>query len=165
MAESPETSDFTSTQDRIASCQAQKNLQAHRAGKDSLPEMKTPPDQAAMLLKAQLEANRDHWLSPIKRRIPSDEYIALNLSCEEYLELLDWTGRHIKAEKKGTIPENLAPILTRLDIETEEWLNTVMHFGNLFYRVAGSVRTIIKAAQQAGQKWLKGKTPAKNAFG
>ena len=165
MAETPETSDFTSAQDRLASRQARKKLQAYREEQKREIQAKQTLEQGEMILKAQNEASRDHWLSPIKRYISSDESLALNLSLDEYLELLDWTGRHMKEGKRGHIPKHLETILIRMDVETEEWLNTVKHFGSMFYRVAGSVKSILKAAQQAGQKWLKGKTPAKTAFG
>jgi putative transposase len=31
--------------------------------------------------------------------------------------LLDWTGRELHRDKRGAIPENLAPILDRLGID------------------------------------------------
>jgi putative transposase len=32
--------------------------------------------------------------------------------------LLDWTGRELRAEKRGAIPENLAPIMERLALKS-----------------------------------------------
>jgi len=35
----------------------------------------------------------------------------------DYLELVDWSGRIIREDKKGHIPEHLPDILQRLDID------------------------------------------------
>ena len=39
----------------------------------------------------------------------------------EYMELVDWSGRAIKADKRGAIDVQLPPILKRLGIDAEHW--------------------------------------------
>ncbi len=46
----------------------------------------------------------------------------------DYLELLDWSGRAIREKKSGSIPMKLLPILRRLQIEPDSWINQVNHF-------------------------------------
>ena len=46
-----------------------------------------------------------------------------------YLSLLDWTGRQLRAVSRGTIPAQLAPILERLGVNGDGWVETVRHFG------------------------------------
>ena len=41
---------------------------------------------------------------------------------EEYLQLVDWTGKILRDDKNGFIPENISPILERLKIDTKQWL-------------------------------------------
>ncbi len=86
------------------------------------------------------------------------------MDLDDYLELLDWTGRKVVAGKKGAIPEHLAPILQRLDIERDQWLDSAQHFGSLFYRVAGKVSEMKARAPAAGQKWVKGIRAGQIAF-
>jgi hypothetical protein len=44
---------------------------------------------------------------------------------QDYLELVDWTGRIIRKDKRGFIDTALPPILNRLQITQEQWhLNT-----------------------------------------
>jgi hypothetical protein len=44
---------------------------------------------------------------------------------EDYLNLVDWTGRIIRSDKGGHIEKNLPPILARLEISADQWcLNT-----------------------------------------
>lgn len=40
-----------------------------------------------------------------------------------YLELVDWTGRQFREDKRGAIAQNLPPILDRLGIEPKHWLS------------------------------------------
>jgi len=44
---------------------------------------------------------------------------------EAYLNLVDWTGRIIRTDKRGHIEEHLPPILARLEISADQWrINT-----------------------------------------
>lgn len=38
---------------------------------------------------------------------------------KDYLDLVDWTGRIIRGDKRGAIDEALPPIMERLDIELQ----------------------------------------------
>ena len=40
---------------------------------------------------------------------------------EQYIALVDWTGRSVREGKPGAIPNDLAPILERLEIDTNQW--------------------------------------------
>jgi len=86
------------------------------------------------------------------------------MDLDEYLVLLDWTGRKVIDGKKGAIPQHLAPILARLHVEGDHWLHSCRHFGSMFYRVAGEARKMKAQALAAGQKWVKGMRASKAAF-
>lgn len=43
-------------------------------------------------------------------------------SLRDYLELVDYTGRVIHPSKRGHIPESSPPILNRLGLSPDEWL-------------------------------------------
>ena len=64
--------------------------------------------------------------------------------------LLDWTGRELRADKRGAIPEHLAPILERLGINRANWLDTVRGFGRMFKQVAGRSSSLVDAAPRRG---------------
>ena len=40
----------------------------------------------------------------------------------DYLELIDWTGRQIRENKTGSIDGNAPPILLRIGIAPEHWI-------------------------------------------
>ena len=59
------------------------------------------------------------------------------MSLDQYLQLLDWTGRQMKADKVGAIPAESAGILERLECGAETWLDLVKHFRKRFRHAAG----------------------------
>lgn len=59
-----------------------------------------------------------------------------------YMALMDWIGRAIRDDKRGSIPAHLAPILVRLGIEEKQWLPTVKHFSSRFCWAAGRVESM-----------------------
>jgi len=56
---------------------------------------------------------------------------------QSYLELLDWTGRQLRAGTRGVIPQCLESILDRLKVSAESWLETVEQFGRAFSPCGG----------------------------
>ncbi len=53
---------------------------------------------------------------------------------KDYLELLDFSGRAIRADKRGSIPEQLPGIIKRLQIADEDWLHNCQHFEARYYK-------------------------------
>ena len=72
------------------------------------------------------------------------------------LNLIDTTGRCIRAAKRGAIDPACAPILQRLKLNPDTWLNTVLAYGKRFRRVAGDPVHLKAVATATGQKWLQG---------
>ncbi|MEW8554009.1 MAG: hypothetical protein AB2593_18725 [Candidatus Thiodiazotropha sp.] len=70
--------------------------------------------------------------------------------------MTDWAGRAIREDKSGAIPTELAPILERLNIDPEAWLDSVKNYGKNYNTVIGT-REGIKQFTQAigrGRKWF-----------
>jgi len=86
----------------------------------------------------------------------NQQSIGIPFYLNDYLELLDWSGRAIRADQTGSIPMKLLPILKRLQIEPDNWINQVNHFGKRWYRVAGSVNKIKILALKMRLKWMNG---------
>jgi len=169
IASTPEASDFTSAQKRIQNRLSQARLADLREQYQQKLEQKAQTrelENAMAELKQTIDATS--WLSPMAR-LPLDQPVQgitsfLNMELEEYLELLDWTGRQHRLDKKGQIPDELETILKRLEIDTESWLKTVKSFDSWFHHVAGTVKAIREAALVAGNKWFAGIMGAKTAF-
>ena len=48
------------------------------------------------------------------------------MTLKKYLELLDWTGRQIRKDKRGRIPATLVPILERLKLDADYLIDAVI---------------------------------------
>ncbi|PIE90010.1 MAG: hypothetical protein CR997_08510 [Acidobacteria bacterium] len=169
LAETPEESAYTSGQVRCRSriakrkleklrqkCRRKKENQEHRR---EIQELKN---------RIEKEANESKWLSPMKAADLSKPYVGvgslLKVDEEDYLKLLDWTGRQLHKGKVGRIPKDLDSILTRMEVQAENWLETVQKYDHWFYRFVGKVQKITELAKERGKKWLAGTTAAKKAF-
>jgi hypothetical protein len=150
VAPTPEASDHTSAQDRIVARQARRKRAA-------APKALTP-QQRRLLDALRPQEARDAWLCPL------DDKNLLPMALDEYLELIDWTGRAIRDGKRGAIPPHLAPILQRLRIDVERWVQTVESYGGWFYRAAGCIENLMATAEALGRHWLKGMTASRTAF-
>lgn len=144
MATTPEESEFTSIRERIE--------RYHNA--DQLPTG-DQPDGAEPAPPA---------LFPFIGNERADQPPGITFSFSDYLQLVDWTGRAVRDEKRGAIPSDIAPILARLGIAQDAWLDTVTHFGKRFHRAAGPLERIAGLCQQLGQRWLRGQSAASELF-
>ena len=73
-------------------------------------------------------------------RQPMPRGLVFNLI--DYLELVDWTGRIIREDKRGAISDAAPPILQRLDISTKHWIELTTKFEQRFKGIAGSAQSI-----------------------
>jgi len=115
MAESPETSDHTSIQQRILARAIHPENQ---------------PESLCQLVGDPRE--------PMPTGLP--------FKLDDYLELVDWTGRMIREDKRGAISNQLPPILNRLGIDPQQWLILTTKFES---RLKGLVGCILKLKQAA----------------
>ena len=64
-------------------------------------------------------------LLPFENRLTNELQNGILFNFEEYLALVDWTGRIIRSDKRGHIDNTLPPILNRLQITPDQWrINT-----------------------------------------
>ena len=81
---------------------------------------------------------------------------AIPFELNEYLALVDWSGRAILENKRGYIPNNTPPILLRLGIDEKDWINHIRYFERQFPTVAGNIDKLRKLAEQTSRRWIKG---------
>jgi REP element-mobilizing transposase RayT len=180
LAQTPEDSDFTSIQERIRAWQREIIVKAA----SSEPQAPQPapvgtdmpvPDLAAGIPdpgRGQLSLAPDslyaidkpsRWLCPIESA--SKRRDILQMTAEEYFDLVDKSGRILCSDKRGIIDADIAPILRRIGAHPAAWAETISSFGSKFRLVAGLLSHLRNFADQLGRRWLVGVSAARAAFG
>jgi hypothetical protein len=142
---------------RAGCCQTPETSQ-HTSARQRIDQLQRTGDEVAKDGGARRNCTGD-WLAPLEldeKGTPGPQSSVLPtrasdkgflpMSVEDYLKLLDWTGRQAVVGKTGTIPAHLAPILQRLGIVPEGWYELATGFGRLFHRVAGSPASVAREA-------------------
>jgi hypothetical protein len=88
-------------------------------------------EHAGWLSPVSLEPKRQGVRAVVTERRASNKGI-LSMGVGEYLQLLDWTARQIRSDKRGATPKELEPIFERLEISAELWVDFVLNFRKWF---------------------------------
>jgi len=110
---------------------------------------KTPDQSAYTSIKKRAEkAKTTHTINHPNQQVKSlmpfagnprnDMPAGLPFKLTDYLELVDLTGRVIRDDKRGHIERNIPPILQRLGIEPETWMDLTTKFEENFKDLVGS---------------------------
>jgi len=129
MADSPEVSEYTSIQERINPVFNLKQAIKHQTQTGDLLDFKAT-------LKPLL-----HFEDSVTNRAQ----MGILCTWQNYLELVCWTGRVIRNDKRGFIEAELPPILERLRISPDRWRINTMQFEAIharrFNRITPSINT------------------------
>ena len=159
IATSPERSDFTSAQDRMADLLTAEEV--------------STPDAQDNRIEHGVRAG---WLSPIaeapKREAVREKVTSrrasnkgcLPMALGDYLQLLDWTGRQIRTDQRGTMPTNLESMFERLGISAELWVDCVVNFRRWFRSSVGREKSMQSAAETRGHNRAISVSSARKAF-
>lgn len=179
IAQSLEDSDFTGAKARIDDLKSSKVTMAEMAV-DSVISSKPKHNQPNKIgtrrrpkrtVRWERSRGRKHsgWLSPLEIKQASDRIGPdpspcgrraslrgfLTLPVVRYLELLDWTGRQLRSDKRGAIPASVIPILERLGIKSDRWLDLAHQFGRIFKRAAGTSISLVVESNLRDQNWIQ----------
>jgi hypothetical protein len=123
-----------------------------------------PESDQVVVGSTQDEANagRCHMERDHPARASNQGFLPITL--EKYLAILDWTGRQFRAKDRATISADLAPILARLGVNGDQWVDTVRNFGRWFKRAIGRRAALADLAARLGQSWFQGQRAASIAF-
>jgi hypothetical protein len=115
---------------------------------------RTPELLAHTSIRSRLAGTSEHLVPFIDNQ--NTRTLCVPMRYEDYLQLVDHTGRALRQGKRGSIPANLAPILERLGVEPAGWLREMRYYGRWYYRAVGSLQRLQSYCEHLGQKWLKG---------
>ena len=112
MATTPEDSDHTSIQERITPHFNLEDAVHQQINQQSLRRFELP-----LKPLARFEGN-----------LTDQQQRGILFSTEDYIQLVDYTGRIIRSDKRGAIPSHFPPILERLNLDQKEWLDNLSNF-------------------------------------
>ena len=141
MAETPETSDYTSIQERLGTV-------PETCACAEVAETEIPLPQAPLM---PFDATgRAEWAIPF--------------AFEDYAELVDWTGRALHPKKKGFIAARQPKILERLGVDGEAFIDFSTRFLKEFGSAVGSPAALIEHCARRQVKYLRGMHTARRMF-
>lgn len=156
LADRPENSEFTGAKDRLDDLKARAGTKREKRSKSTHQ------------WERSRARSKSGWMAPIEINERTDPVGAdadaggrraskkgfLSIPMAQYLDLLDWTGRQIRTGSRGSIPQDLAPILTRIGLDASDWCDVVKKFGKLFKRAAGSRQSMTDEAVRRQQSHM-----------
>ena len=151
----------------LISCMAYVDLNPIRAClSESLEDSEFTSIQERLIdnQKRQKDPSTKTWLKPLAQR--NQPLLSTGLPIEDtcYFDLVDWTGRAIRDDKRGAIPAHIQPILQKLAVNEDNWVNNTQHFGSRFRRALGRISQFKKLASRTNSKWINGLSPAEQFY-
>ena len=153
IAKTPETSDHTSVQQRIQQLQTKTDTMPTKKTKRKSKTVAPVAIPAVKLMRLVKQASDAH---------PN----AIGYSLSDYLELVDWAGRSIRDDKRGSIDSRPPPTLNRLGINTDAFLEHVLTYQDktTYPLATGPIDKLKALAQHWKQKFIKGQCTAKKIY-
>jgi len=145
----------------ILACAAYVDLNPIRAKVAKTPEESEFTSIAQRIKKHLYPKHRHPEFVPL---VAIEDFTEGNFTLEDYLKLIDETGRVIASGKRGAIPKELLPILDRIKIKPEDWLDSALNLRRNFKRIIASVDKLKRQAEKCGKHWFQGHGMAKSVF-
>ena len=160
VCETPGCSDYTSIQERLLNVATNRRRkvaprQSKSAAKKTTSVSAAPSTEYPPIVLL-------HFSGDVKANNEANTGIPFGYS--DYLTLLDGTGRAVRNDKRGAIPAHVKPLLQRLNINDELWVESVTHFGRRFHGFIGSVEKLRRIGKKLGRRWLQGVSHCKALY-
>jgi hypothetical protein len=151
------------------------------AGSSLVANSQQPPSEERLMTepkpasKSPAARPAAEWLSPLevsekRESQPTPSARASNKGCLEmsladYLELVEWSGRQWRADKRGAIDAATPAIVDRLQLDGDGWMALLRAFHGRFRRAAGRPESLAREAASNGRRWLQGSSASRQIFG
>jgi hypothetical protein len=129
MASSIERSEYTSAHERIHG--------------NASPKITTAPENKPIKLLYGFVGDK-----------AQDTSQGIPFSLTDYLELLDWTSRVLRDDKRGAILGTQPQLLDVLGIDDQTWCELASSFGKNYQGAVGSLEELASYAEHTGKCWI-----------
>ena len=154
----------------LAACLAYVDLNPLRAGLATTPEASAYTSIQKRAQRAQQAHQPNHPRQQTRGLVPfaghprADLPEGLPFRLTEYLELVDWSGRMLRDDKRGAMESHLPPILTRLQIDPRQWQTLTTRLEVDFKTFIGKADTVKHTCEALGYQRTPGITACAIAF-
>lgn len=111
-----------------------------------------------------LAAGKRLLLRPFQEKTPTLSVGSIPFNLQDYLDLVDWTGRCLRFDKRGAISAGTPPLLSELGIEVGEWLPTVTAIQRRYELVMGAPHRMRQFAESQGKQFHWGISHAQRLY-
>ncbi|USD37552.1 transposase [Ferrimonas sp. SCSIO 43195] len=146
----------------LLACMAYVDLNPIRAGIAKTPEQ-SDFTSIQMRIRAALRGKQPEPLKPFDANNLGLHALPCHLN--DYLELVEFTGRAIRGDKTGAIPTTCGTLLQRLDINLDSWMELTEGFEYQFCHLAGRLHSLQHCRQTDGMHRIRGSGNAKRLLG
>ena len=77
---------------------------------------------------------------------------------------MEETAKIIREDKRGYINEQAFPLLKKLGINSEDWLQLAQHFGKKYHQAVGSISELSAFATHTDKQWISGHRQQSDIF-
>ena len=149
----------------LAACMAYVDLNPIRAKMAKTPEHSHHTSIKKRLESLQQYSTQPKSLYPFAGNLREPMPQGLPFPLKDYVELVDITGRLIRADKRGYISPASTPILERLGINDKQWLTLTTQFERQFKGFAGASQAIKAGLTKLGYQRFTQIGAAQQVFG
>jgi REP element-mobilizing transposase RayT len=143
----------------LLSCMAYVDLNPVRAGIAPTPEQ-SDFTSIQLRIQAAIKGEQPLVLLPFIGSENQHKPTGIRLSLQDYLILVDETGRLLRDDKRGAINSKTVNILTRLHISDESWLKLTSDFESIFTGAVGTAEHLCEFSEHVGLQRAHGITNA-----
>lgn len=167
MAETPEDSEHTSVAERIAALRPDRCPEP-RPARPAEQITPTVPTATAPIAVLALKCEAHLAPLPLQPLMPFDPTArlraAIPFAFDDYLELVESTGRCIRPDKRGAISDHTPALLRRLNIEPDRFIDCATKLMQQFGSAVGAPAHLTALCATRQVKYLRGMAAAKGAF-
>lgn len=148
----------------LAACMAYVDLNPIRACMAKTPETSEHTSVKRRIAHASQQQNQPPALYAFVGNPRNNMPEGLPFNLNDYLELVDWTGRIIRDDKRGHIDKNTPLLLDRLNMEAKNWLFLTQHFESKLKGMVGAANKLKQVCRRLGYQRTQGLRSCESYF-
>ena len=139
----------------VLACMAYVDLNPIRAKMAATPET-SDFTSIQKRIQAAMKGEQPTSLLPFVSNESTGMPKGLMFSAKDYLQLVDDTGRIVRADKRGSMSPESANILNRLNIPQENWIKLTSEFTKIFKGPVGNTQELTVYCEHLDRKRRQG---------